>query len=133
MNDVPSTPPVAPLRPHVRVVHDTEIEDPYFWMRDREDPEVIAYLEAENEHTSAAVAGWGELPETLFQEIKSRIQETDMSVPVRKDGWWYQARTVEGSKGPVQCPWRASPAGRSRRIRGPMVSPWTAMEKTTMT
>ncbi|MDG2262981.1 MAG: oligopeptidase B, partial [Actinomycetota bacterium] len=95
------SPPVAPRRDHTRSVHGTEVADPYFWMRNREDAEVIAYLEAENVHTSAAVEAWGELPTELFEEIKGRILETDMSVPVRKDDWWYQAKTIEGRQYPV--------------------------------
>ena len=59
-------------------------------------PDTIAYLEAENAYADAWFAAHGDLVETMFQEIKSRVQETDLSVPVRTDGWWYSTRTDEG-------------------------------------
>lgn len=77
-------------------------------MSNRDDPDTIAYLEAENEYCEAWFAPQQELVEKLFVEIKSRIQETDESVPTLKDGWWYVTRTVEGSQYPIHC------RGRSR-------------------
>jgi oligopeptidase B len=79
-------------------VHGTVTEDPWFWLRDRDDPEVVAYLEAENAYTAAVTEPDAELRERLFQEIKARIQEDDESVPSRKDGWWYSTRTREGAQ-----------------------------------
>ncbi|MFP4514362.1 MAG: S9 family peptidase, partial [Acidimicrobiales bacterium] len=71
--------------------------------RDRDDPAVIAHLEAENAHTEAAMAHTGELQEQLFDEIRSRVQETDLSVPVHSKGWWYFGRTTEGSQYGRHC------------------------------
>ncbi|WP_428119148.1 S9 family peptidase [Candidatus Poriferisodalis sp.] len=89
-------PPVAPKRPHVRRVHGTDTDDPWHWLRDRDDPAVREYLEAENAHTEVATERMAGLRETLFEEIKSRIKETHQSLPTPKDEWEYRARTVEG-------------------------------------
>jgi oligopeptidase B len=90
--------PVAPRRLHRRDIHGTTTEDPWFWLRDRDDPAALDYLRAENAYTKAVTASWDPLREALFEEIRSRIQEDDESVPVRRGAWWYSARTVEGQQ-----------------------------------
>lgn len=99
-------PPRAPQRPHERTHHGHTVSDPYAWMRDREDPELIAYLHAENAYADARTAHLAPLREQLFQEIKSRVQESDLSVPVGDGPWWYYARTIEGQQYAVhaRCP-----------------------------
>ncbi|HEV2361085.1 MAG TPA: hypothetical protein VGS21_05240, partial [Acidimicrobiales bacterium] len=77
--------------------------DDWFWIRDREDPEVLALLREENRYTDSAASPLAALREVLFAEIRSRIAETDQSVAVRKDDWWYFSRTFEGSAYPVHC------------------------------
>lgn len=72
-------------------------------MSNRDDVDTIAYLEAENENCESWFAPHADLVETLFNEIKSRIQETDESVPTLKDGWWYATRTEEGLQYPIHC------------------------------
>jgi oligopeptidase B len=113
------TPPVAALRPHRIDRHGETLEDPYFWLREREDPAVTAYLEAENEHTEAYLAPLADRIETLFEEIRGRIQETDASAPVLRvsrpaagepEGWLYYRRTVEGQQYGIHCR-RPAPAG----------------------
>ena len=100
--------PVAPIKP-TRLSRPTgDVDDPYYWLADRDDADTIAYLEAENAHGNAWFAPHEQLIETIFGEIKSRIQETDQSVPTLKDGWWYVSRTEEGSQYPIHC------RGRSR-------------------
>ncbi len=94
-------PPVAPQRQHERTVHGTTVNDPWFWLRDNDDPETIAYLEAENAYADALLSPLDELAGQVFEEIKNRINETDMSVPVRKGPWWYLTRTKEGLQYPV--------------------------------
>ncbi|WP_419862563.1 S9 family peptidase [Candidatus Poriferisodalis sp.] len=89
-------PPVAPQRAHVRRIHGTETDDPWRWLRDRDDPAVREYLEAENAYTEAATAHLAELREAIFGEIKGRTKETHQSLPTPKDDWEYRARTVEG-------------------------------------
>ncbi|WP_419841996.1 S9 family peptidase [Candidatus Poriferisodalis sp.] len=89
-------PPSAPRRPHLRRIHGTETADPWHWLRNRDDPGVRRYLEAENAYTEAAIAHLAELRETIFREIKARTAETHQSLPTPKDDWEYRARTVEG-------------------------------------
>jgi oligopeptidase B len=96
-------PPVAPRRPIVRVHHGDEFVDDYEWLRDSGDPETLAYLEAENAWTQDRVAHLEELRQRIFEEIKDRTQETDLSVPVRHRSWWYYSRIVEGQQYAVRC------------------------------
>lgn len=98
-------PPVARRAPVSRRCHGDEVVDPYAWLRaqGKDDPEVRAYLEAENTWTEASLAPVAELRERLFEEIKGRIKETDLSVPVRKGAWWYYSRTEEGAQYPIHC------------------------------
>src|SRR5215211_6023521 len=103
MTDPPSLPPVAKRVAHERNVHGERSDDPYFWLRNREDPDTLAYLEAENAWTASQMAATGNLRSQLFEEIRSRIQETDLSVPVRKGPWWYFSRTEEGKQYPISC------------------------------
>jgi oligopeptidase B len=95
--------PIAARRPTTRTHHGDTFEDPYEWMRDKESAEVIAHLEAENAFTDAATAHLEPLRERLFQEIKGRVQETDLSVPTRRGDWWYYSRTEEGSQYGIHC------------------------------
>ena len=93
--------PVAPIptaRPVDSTLHGITRTDEYAWLRGKDDPEVLAHLEAENAYTAALTASTVDLQESLFQEIKARIQETDLSVPVKKGPWAYVTRTVEGSQ-----------------------------------
>lgn len=100
---MPGSPPVAKRVPHVRTVHGESVTDDYYWLLDRDDPDTIAYLEAENAWTEAATAHLAPLRDRLFEEIKARVQETDLSVPARKGPWWYVSRTLEGAQYPVLC------------------------------
>ncbi|MCU1359089.1 MAG: ptrB, partial [Ilumatobacteraceae bacterium] len=95
--------PTAKQVPHIWHRPTGDVDDPWAWLRDRDDPDTVAYLEAENQYADAWFAPHHELTETLFEEIKSRVQETDVAVPVRKDGWWYTARTEEGLNYAIHC------------------------------
>ncbi|MER5628158.1 S9 family peptidase [Streptosporangium sp. NPDC002544] len=97
------TPPTAKKVPSERVHHGDTVVDDYAWLTVKDDPEVVAYLEAENAYTQEATAHLKPLQETLFQEIKGRTLETDLSVPTRKGGWWYYSRTEEGKQYGIQC------------------------------
>ena len=77
--------------------------DPWAWLRNREDPDTIAYLEAENRYADEFFATHSTFVETVFEEIKSRVLETDLEAPVRKDTWWYTSRTEEGKSYPIHC------------------------------
>ncbi|MDQ3679762.1 MAG: S9 family peptidase [Actinomycetota bacterium] len=105
------SPPSAPRRPTVLTTHEDARGDEWYWFRDRENPEVIAHLEAENAHTRRALAHTEALQDGLYQEIVGRILETDLSVPARKGGWWYYGRTVEGLQYPISCRRRGSVDG----------------------
>ena len=96
-------PPVAPTKPHTWERPTGAVDDPYAWLRNRDDPDTIAYLEAENAYADAFFDRHADLVEELFAEIKSRVQETDESVPVRHGPWWYVTRTIEGESYPVFC------------------------------
>lgn len=100
--DVP-TPPIAERRPHTWQRFDGPVDDPYHWMRDREDPAVTAYLEAENAHAEAHLAPLRPTIDTIFEEIKARVHEDDTSPPSFRDGFAYYARTVTGQQYPLHC------------------------------
>lgn len=99
----PSAPPVAEARPVDRTHHGHTFTDDFDWLRAKESAEVIAHLDAENAYTDALTADQQPLRSAIFQEIKSHTVETDLSVPSRKDGWWYFVRTVEGEQYAVHC------------------------------
>ncbi len=96
-------PPIADQIPFARTHHGDTIIDEYAWLENKEDPKVIDYLKAENAYTEQATAHLADLRETLFQEIKTRTQETDLSVPIRRRGHWYYTRTVEGKQYGIYC------------------------------
>jgi oligopeptidase B len=95
--------PAAKQIPTERVHHGDTFVDEYAWLADKESQETIAFLEAENTYTEATTAGQADLREAIFTEIKGRNQETDLTVPVRKGGWWYYSRTIEGKQYSVHC------------------------------
>ncbi|MCU1453310.1 MAG: family peptidase [Acidimicrobiales bacterium] len=99
----PDGPPRPERRPTTRTHHGDEITDPYAWLRDADDPATLPHLEAENAWTAAVTAPQAELCERLFEEIRSRVQETDLSVPYRKGAWWYYVRTEEGKAYARHC------------------------------
>ncbi len=92
----PTPPPSPPARPRTLAHHGHERTDPWYGLRDADDPEVIAWLEAENAYTEARLAPTEPLRRRIFEEIRARVQETDVSAPVRKGAWEYTTRTTEG-------------------------------------
>ena len=101
-------PPVARRDSRVRVVHGEKLVDPYDWLRERDDPEVRAYLEAENAFTDRAMRHTEPLQEELYRELVGRLLETDSSVPVPVDDFFYYSRTVAGLQYPIHCRKRGS-------------------------
>lgn len=89
--------------PTERTHHGDTFTDEYAWLAGKDDPATIAYLTTENAYTEARTAHLADLREQLFEEIRQRTQETDLSVPARKGGHWYYTRTVEGQQYGVQC------------------------------
>lgn len=101
-------PPVAPRVPTRLERHGHVRTDDYYWLRDRDDPRVLGYLEAQNAHADAATAHLAGLRERLYQEMRGRIREADAEPPVPRDGWLYYRRTEEGRQYPVYCRRRGS-------------------------
>jgi oligopeptidase B len=96
-------PPIAARKPHSLVsLHGTRV-DPYYWLRDdeRTNPEVLAYLKAENEFRERSMAGAKPLEDALYNEIYARLKQDDSSVPYRKNGYWYSTRYEPGKEHPV--------------------------------
>src|SRR5690349_5617291 len=100
---------MAARRLHVHETHGDRREDPYFWLRDRDDPAVMAHLEAENAYTAARLGHLEGLRERLVAEYRARVVETDQSAPARKGEWWYYTRTVEGLAYRIHCRRRGGP------------------------
>jgi oligopeptidase B len=89
--------------PHPLSVHGNERVDDWYWLRERDDPEVRAHLEAENAYADAVLAPLQGLRDRIFEEIRGRVQETDESAPVPHGPWEYTTRTVEGLQYPMHC------------------------------
>ncbi|MBM0740547.1 S9 family peptidase [Phormidium sp. CLA17] len=95
--------PIAEKRPHSLSIHNDERVDDYYWLRDRDDSKVLAYLEAENAYTAAMMMHTEALQSALYDEMLARIQETDLSVPYRKGDFYYYSRTEAGKAYPIYC------------------------------
>ncbi|MEC5198905.1 oligopeptidase B [Arthrobacter sp. PL16] len=100
---VTPVPPPARKVPFERTHHGDTFVDHYEWMRDKESPELVEYLQRENAYTESVTQHQEPLRDAIFTEIKDRTQETDLSVPARKRGWWYYSRTEEGKQYGIQC------------------------------
>ncbi|MFI5045650.1 MAG: S9 family peptidase [Acidimicrobiia bacterium] len=115
-------PPRAPARAKVLEHNGDARVDPWYWLRDRDDPEVLAYLEAENTYTETTLAHLAALREELYTEIVARVQETDASAPVRHGPYEYFTRTIAGQQYDVHC---RRPPG-TRGLPDPSIAPGTA-------
>jgi oligopeptidase B len=104
-------PPVAARRHTQRTVHGHTLVDDYAWLQEKENPEVIAYLEAENAWCSQVMAGTEDLQKQLYEEMRSHIKETDISVPFRDRDYWYYSRTEEGKQYEFFCRKRGTAEG----------------------
>lgn len=96
-------PPIAKKQPVSRVVHGVTLQDDYAWLADKENPETLAYLNAENTYTRFKTKHLEVFRDTLYREMLARIKEDDSSVPYRKDGFWYYTRTESGKAYPIHC------------------------------
>src|SRR6266566_5077351 len=96
-------PPIAPRRPRILEAHGESRVDPYYWLREKDNPEVIAYLKAENAYADVVMRPAAALEEKLYREILGRVQETDTSAPTLFKGWWTYTRTVEGLDYEIYC------------------------------
>jgi oligopeptidase B len=103
---IPSHLPPAPIarKQHTETrLHGVVLSDDYAWLRDKENPEVTAYLEAENAYAEAFMAPLAGLREELYHEMLSHVKQTDVSVPFLDRGWWYYTRTEEGLQYAIHC------------------------------
>jgi len=103
MQEPSISPPVAPRQTHVREMHGDRFVDDYFWLREKTNPAVRAYLDQENAYTEAWMKPTQPLQGKLYQEIVSRIKETDESAPARKGAWNYYYRTEQGRQYAIHC------------------------------
>ena len=102
MNNFP-TPPMAAIRPHMMTMHGHTRIDNYYWLNERENPEVLAYLEAENQYADACLKHTEPLQEQLFKEITGRIKQDDNSVPIKIRDYYHYTRFEEGKEYPIYC------------------------------
>ncbi|HVZ47647.1 MAG TPA: hypothetical protein VG916_02610, partial [Gemmatimonadaceae bacterium] len=102
-------PPVARRVPTAVELHGETRRDDYAWLRDRENPEVIAYLNAENAYTDAVMKDTEPLQKQLYDEMLARIKEDDSQPPVKRDDWYYYVRTEQGKAYPIYCRKHGSP------------------------
>src|SRR5881394_1125479 len=103
-------PPVARKVPKVDVVHGDVRQDDYYCLREKDSPDVIAYLEAENAYTDALMRPLAGFQEALYREMLARIKEDDQSVPYRYGSWLYYSRTETGKQYAIHCRKRAPDA-----------------------
>jgi oligopeptidase B len=101
--NAPPSPPLARREPVETVVHDDRRVDHYAWLRHKENPEVIAYLEAENAYTDAILRPTENFQEALYQEMLGRILQSDLTVPYRLRGYLYFTCTEQGKQYPIHC------------------------------
>jgi oligopeptidase B len=97
------TPPTAAKMPKETTLHGDKRVDDYHWLREKTNPEVLKYLEAENAYAQAMMKSTAEFRDKLFQEIVGHIQETDLTVPYRRGDYWYYSRTEQGKQYPTLC------------------------------
>ncbi|HVT97250.1 MAG TPA: hypothetical protein VHE33_07055, partial [Acidobacteriaceae bacterium] len=110
-SEVLTGPPVAARRHTEKTVHGHTLVDDYAWLQEKESPEVLAYLEAENAWCQQVMAGSEDLQKQLYEEMRSHIKETDISVPFRDRDYWYYQRTEEGRQYEIYCRKRGTPEG----------------------
>jgi oligopeptidase B len=104
-------PPSAKQAEHLSVWHGEKVNDPWFWLREKSNPEVAAYLNAENAYTEVMTADLKSFSKALYKEMLGRIKQTDLSVPTRRGAFYYYSRTEEGKQYPIQCRRKAAKGG----------------------
>jgi len=102
-------PPLAPRHAKMVGLHGDKIEDPYFWLREKDSPEVLGHLKAENAYTAAVMSPFQSFEDSLYQELLGRIKQTDVSAPYRQRGYWLYQRTEEGKQYPIFCRKKGTP------------------------
>ena len=108
--------PVAKKVPHVTEVNGHKLVDNYFWLRDKQNPEVRAYLEAENAYTDAVMKPTEAFQKKLYDEMLGRVKETDVEVPYREGDYFYYSRTEAGKQYPIRCRRKATTSDAPEEI-----------------
>ena len=103
MHSQTTAPPTAPRIEHRETRHGATVIDPYFWLREKTNPAVAQYLEAENAYTEALTGNLKPFSDAIYQEMLGHIKQTDLSVPTRRGEYFYYSRTEEGKQYPIQC------------------------------
>src|SRR6202790_3730354 len=98
-----AAPPLAKKVPKTTEINGRELVDNYFWLRDKQNPQVAAYLQAENAYTDAVMKPTEGLQKKLYDEMLSRIKETDVEVPYKDGNYFYYTRTEAGKQYPIYC------------------------------
>jgi oligopeptidase B len=111
-----ATPPTAKVIPHTTDLHGQKLKDDYFWLKDKKNPETIKYLEAENAYTAAVTKPLEGFRKKLYDEMLSRIKQTDLSVPNKDGQYWYYTRTEEGKQYTIFCRKKESLKGKEEVI-----------------
>ena len=96
-------PPDCKKVPKTDTIHSKVLTDNYYWLKERDNPDVLKYIKAENAYTESMMKPTKELQEQLYKEILSRIKQTDVSVPYKLRGYWYYSKTEEGKNYPIYC------------------------------
>ncbi len=104
----PEAPPIAPVIEHREIRHGSTVIDNYHWLREKKNPAVLKYLEDENAYTAAQTTNLQPFADSLYTEMLSHIQQTDLSVPARQGDYFYYSRTEEGKQYPIRCRRRGS-------------------------
>jgi oligopeptidase B len=107
----PAETPKVLAKEHISVWHGSKYADPYFWLREKTNPEVRKYLEAENAYTEATTKSLQPFVDALYKEMLGHIKQTDLGVPVRRGGYYYYSRTQDGKQYPIRCRKRAGKDG----------------------
>jgi oligopeptidase B len=107
----PASAPKAQQREHISNWHGEQVNDPYFWLREKSNPEVRKYIEAENAYTEAMTSNLQSFADSLYKEMLGHIKQTDLSVPVRRGAYYYYARFQEGKQYPIRCRKKAASDG----------------------
>jgi oligopeptidase B len=108
--------PIAPKKPQLLEIHDHQRIDDYYWMNDRENPEVIDFLNAENSYLKSVMKPTEEFQKVLFEEMKGRIKEEDQTVPYFKSGYYWYVRYKTGDQYPIYCRKKGSKEGTEEVI-----------------
>jgi oligopeptidase B len=122
-------PPIARKVHTETLLHGAVLVDDYAWLRDKQDHDVTAYLEAENAYAESLMAPLADLRDDLYKEMLSHVKQTDVSVPYRDGAWWYYTRTEEGRQYPIHCRKAVAKVSSQEEVGAPGTpgSPWTGL------